>query len=90
MIIGVLSDINDLDPIALQKYVPESSEFPGRYFSSSPEEYFFQIAPGVFFNPRSSTQTKQAVLRVIFGNIGLNENELSFELYKAKELDEEE
>ncbi len=90
MIIGVLSDINDLDPVALQKYVPEGTEFPGRYFSSTPEEYCFQIAPGVFFNPGSSTQIKQAALRVIFGNIGLNENELSFELYKIKDADSKE
>ena len=87
MILGVLSLIGELDPALLRKYTMEK-EFPSRYFSSLPEEYFFEVADGVYFNPGSSTDTKCNALKRIFDRVGIDYDELSFELYKSSNDEE--
>lgn len=82
MILGVLSLVGELEPVLLRKYTQEK-DFPARYFSNLPGEYYFEVAEGVYFNPGSSTETKCNALKRIFDRAGIEYDELSFELYKT-------
>ena len=82
MILGVLSLVGELDPVLLRRYTQEK-DFPARYFSPLPEDYYFEVAEGVYFNPGSSTETKCNALKRIFDRVGIEYNELSFELYNV-------
>lgn len=83
MICGVLSSIHELDPYVLIRYIPDG-EFPARYFFADEADYCYEIANGLYFNPGSSTSTKIETLKRVFAVAQLEENELSFELYKTK------
>lgn len=78
MIFRVLKIIFQIDPLALQKYVPKDAEFPGRYFQHNDEEKFMRIGNGLHFCPNSSTRTKIAILLTIFEKAGIEDSELSF------------
>lgn len=87
MIVGVLSLVGELDPVALRKYVNES-DFPARYFSGEESSRLFEVADGVFFNPGSSTETKRDILDRVFKRVGIDATELTFELYRAASPEE--
>ncbi|WP_158276265.1 DUF262 domain-containing protein [Bifidobacterium callitrichidarum] len=81
MMRDVLSDLYGIDPVAFRA-VAFSDKFPARYFSDSHLEYGFEVGPGVWFNPGSSTSTKLDVLGRIIEKIdGVEPYDLSFELY---------
>ena len=85
MICGILSMVYELDPVVFHKFVPEGSEFPGRYFMQKETDYSFKVGEGVYFNPSSSTAVKIDSLKVIFDVAGIDASELVFELYKPRE-----
>jgi len=68
--------------VLLRRYTQEK-DFPARYFSDLPGDYYFEVAEGVYFNPGSSTETKCNALKRIFERAGIEYNELAFELYKT-------
>lgn len=82
MICGVLSMVHELDPVVFHKYVPEGSEFPGRYFSSRESNYCFKVGDGIYFNPGSSTSVKIETLKTVFNAAEIDCSELMIELYK--------
>jgi hypothetical protein len=84
MICGVLSLVDEADPAAIRKYVGET-EFPARYFSTVETDYCAEIGEGVYFNPGCSTETKCDILRRVLQRVGVEESELSFELYRSQE-----
>lgn len=84
MICGVLSLVDEVDPVAIRKYVDET-EFPARYFSAAETDYCFEVGDGVYFNPGCSTETKCDILRRVFARAGIEESELCFELYRVPE-----
>lgn len=88
MICGVLSMVYELNPVVFHKFVPEGSEFPGRYFSWKESGYSFKVGEGIYFNPGSSTAVKVDALKVIFEAAEIDASELTFELYKIKGEDE--
>lgn len=90
MICGVLSSIYELDPAVFYKYLEDEAPFPGRYFSPKETNYSFKLGEGIYFNPGSSTSTKIYALKEIFKSVGIDYNELSFDLYKKKDLDDSE
>lgn len=90
MICGVLSSIYELDPAVFYKYLEDEAPFPGRYFSSEESNYSFKLGEGIYFNPGSSTSTKIYALKEILKSVGIDYNELSFDLYKKKDLDDPE
>ena len=81
MIDGVLSSAYELDPASMTRYATEE-HFPARYFSAFETDYCFKVGDGLFFNPGSSTETKVEIIKSVFGRIGIDEDELSFELYR--------
>lgn len=87
MIVGVLSLVGELDPVALCRYVNES-DFPARYFSGEENPRLFEVADGVYFNPGSSTETKRDILNRVFERVGIDATELSFELYRVASSEE--
>lgn len=80
MIHRVLKMIFEIDPLALQKYVPKDAEFPGRYFQHNYEDKFMRIGNNLYFSPNSSTRTKIAILLTIFEKAGIDDSELTFSL----------
>ncbi|WP_232202868.1 HNH endonuclease family protein [Olsenella sp. oral taxon 809] len=84
MICGVLSMVYEMDPVVFHKFVPEGSDFPGRYFSWKQDGHPFKVGEGIYFNAGSSTSTKIEALKIIFEAAGLEGSDLSFELYKVK------
>ncbi|PLS25642.1 DUF262 domain-containing protein [Bifidobacterium imperatoris] len=81
MMKGVLSSLVEID-FAGFRSVAFSDKFPSRYFSDSPLEYGFEVAPGIWFNPGSATVTKLETLSRIIDKInGVEPSDLSFELY---------
>lgn len=84
MICGVLSMLYEIDPVVFHKFVPEGSDFPGRYFSWKSDGHPFKVGEGIYFNAGSSTSTKIESLKIIFDAAGLEGSDLSFELYKVK------
>jgi uncharacterized protein with ParB-like and HNH nuclease domain len=81
MVDGVLATAYELDPASMVRYTTED-HFPARYFSPSETDYCFKVGDGLFFNPGSSTETKIEILKSVFERIGIDEDELSFELYR--------
>ena len=81
MILSVLSLIGELDPVSLMSYIPEG-KFPASYFFGEEGDYRFRISNGLYFNPASSTETKTEILKKVFEIVGIDESELSFELYR--------
>lgn len=84
MICGVLSMVYELDPVVFHKFVPEGSDFPGRYFSRKESDYCFKVGEGIYFNPGSSTYVKIETLKIVFEAAGIDCSELLIELYKSK------
>ena len=84
MICNVLSMIYEMDPVIFHKFVPEGSDFPGRYFSRNEDGYPFNVGNNIYFNPHSSTYTKIESLKIIFEAAGLEGSDLTFELYRVK------
>lgn len=84
MICGVLSMVYELDPVVFHKFVPEGSDFPGRYFSWKESDYCFKVGEGIYFNPGSSTYVKIETLKIVFEAAGIDCSELLIELYKSK------
>ena len=66
MICGVLTSIYELDPTMLLKYIPDG-EFPSEIFLFQRNDYCYEIASGLYFNPGSSTDkggdSKTRILR---------------------------
>jgi len=88
MICGVMGMLYELDPAAIRHYASEE-EFPARYFTAEDIGYCTELGEGIYYNPGSSTETKCEILRRIFSRVGLDFSELSFELYKQQEGDDE-
>ena len=65
MICGVLSMVYERDPVVFHKFVPEGSDFPGRYFSWKESDYCFKVGEGIYFNPGSSTYVKIETLKIV-------------------------
>ena len=70
--------------IVFHKFVPEGSDFPGRYFSWKESDYCFKVGEGIYFNPGSSTYVKIETLKIVFEAAGIDCSELLIELYKSK------
>lgn len=84
MICGVLSMVHELEPVVFCRFVPEGTDFPGRYFSAKEQDGYFKVGESVYLDYGCSTSTKINVLKKVFETAGIDESELTFELYKEK------
>lgn len=88
MIQGVLRELYMIDPAGVCA-IATGSKFPARYFSEMPLDYGFEVGGSIWFNPGCSTATKCDALRRIMDRIdGVDQSDLTFEVYDEKEIAE--
>lgn len=76
---SVLRQVFELDSATLFRYL-EQDGWPASSFSDHEQHYFSKIADGLYARTSSSTSWKIELLRRVFDDCGIDQDELSFEM----------